>query len=492
MGGVLHSSCTSILGFVAVFFMFSTDGKKAWANPDETSEKQPSEAESDSKELEESESRLSDKPIELQPIPEAPHLLIEWPDKFLKLGELNRGVELPTGAIWRPSLWMWGTYRTAVQIFNNRRGRPSEVSEWAQRLDVFWQLNLSGTERLVLGLRPFDEEHRAGPRDYTSYDIREDDFNDAWNADISTFFFEGDIGEIFPSLDPADTGFLDFGFSVGRQPLTIQDGLLIAETSIEAATLTRNTLFGGGILNLRATGMVAWDEINRNDNTLDHDTNLIGLFTETDLSFATVNVDVVYVDSNTDQDRSFHLGASSIQRIHAFDHTFNTSFHVLGSIPTDGDPSPVAENGVLLFSQISHTPHHTHDLAYLNAFWAIDDFTSASRSPDFGGPLGLTGITFAAAGLGRFGAPLSNQASQAFGGGVGYQFVFDDTRQQLIVELGARKDTNRIDEGEAALAARYQVALWQHFILRLDGFVGAREGVDDPTGGARAEILVKF
>ena len=489
--GVIRSKFSIILCFI-VLEADAPGLRFCLAAPEEAV---PSETRDEESNLGESESRLSDIPIGLQPIPEAPRLLIEWPDPFLKVGELNRGLELPTGAVWRPSLLFWGTYRTALQIFNNQRGRQSERSEWAQRLDLFGQLNLSGTERLVIGVNPFREERRTGPNraEFVSYDFRNDDFVDAWNGDVLTLFFEGDFGELFPSLDSDDTSYLDIGFSVGRQPLSIQDGLLINETSIEAATITRNTLYGNGLLNLRVTGMVAWDEINRNDNRFDSSANLFGLFTETDLSFATVNVDAAYVDADSDTGSSLHLGASSIQRIHLFGYSFNTSFHGLGSILTDHDnPNPAVDEGALLFSQISTTPHHTVDLLYMNTFWAIDNFTSAARGPGFGGPLGQAGITFASVGLGRYLAPLSNQASRAFGGAIGYQFIFDETRKQLIVELGGRKDTNEINEGEFVVASRYQQALWQHLIFRVEGFVGAREGVDDLLGGARSELLIKF
>ena len=59
-----------------------------------------------------------------------------------------------------------------------------------------------------------------------------------------TLFFEGDFGEIFPGLDPYDTKLLDYGFSVGRQPVLIQDGLLINANRLDAVTVTRNTLNG--------------------------------------------------------------------------------------------------------------------------------------------------------------------------------------------------------------------------------------------------------
>ncbi|MDA7528148.1 hypothetical protein N8590_04095, partial [bacterium] len=107
-----------------------------------------------------------------------------------------------------------------------------------------------------------------------------------------------------------------------------------------------------------------------------------------------------------------------------------------------------------------------------------------------GGPLGQTGILFAAAGLGRFGAPLSNQASDVAGGSLGYQLFFNHTKQQVIFEVGGRESTNG---GDGALGAgtRFQRALNQHWILVIDGFVSKQES-RDVIPGARIEVLAKF
>ena len=67
------------------------------------------------------------------------------------------------------------------------------------------------------------------------------------------------VGEIFPCLDLLDQRGLDFGFSVGRMPLSAQQGLLINEDLVDAVTLTKNTISGNGILNLRVTGVYAWN-----------------------------------------------------------------------------------------------------------------------------------------------------------------------------------------------------------------------------------------
>ncbi|MCZ6676342.1 MAG: hypothetical protein O7E52_03725 [Candidatus Poribacteria bacterium] len=97
----------------------------------------------------------------------------------------------------------------------------------------------------------------------------------------------------------------------------------------------------------------------------------------------------------------------------------NTSFRVNASIPIK-DETEAAGRGALLLSELSWTPGRSdNNFVYINGFWGIGQFSSAMRGPSAGGPLGRTGILFEAVGLGRYKSPLSNQASDVAGGGIG-------------------------------------------------------------------------
>ncbi len=435
----------------------------------------------------EPESPLEEHAIGLQPLPDRPALAVEVNEAFLGPGFLEQGIELPTGAVWRPSFWVFGTARTGISYLDNHAG--NKFAEWSNRVDLFGQLNLSGTERLLVGLRPVDQEQN-NRRTFSSYGFDSGDWIDGANGDIQTLFFEGDVGEIFPNLDPHDFATFDVGFSVGRQPMLFQQGLLINEDRLDALTVTRNTLVGNGNLNMRVTKVFAWKEINRNNNMPDPNAQLVGLFTESDFATSTVNADIAYLDSKSGMGSMVAVGLSAIQRLHGFHNTYNTSFHVLSSFPTQGE-TVASGKGTLLFSQMSWVPHHSDDLIYLNGFWAIDQFTSPARGPLMGGPLGQTGILFASPELGRFGAPLSNQSSAVAGGSIGYQLFFDGTEQQVIFELGGRKDTNGIDDGAVGFGMRHQRKLDQHWVMLVDGFATKREG-RDVAPGVRFELLAKF
>ncbi len=431
-------------------------------------------------------SRISDDVVsEIKPddIPQRPKLLLEWGNPFLGSGPIEPGFEIPGGAVLQPSLWVFGTYRSAVQMFNSGTG-GANLSEWANRLDLYANLQLSGTERVLLGVRPFDE---AGT--FSGYQFGPDGTDgtvNGFNFDVTTLFFEGDIGEMIPDADPHDSASLDWGISVGRQPLFYQEGMLIDEDIIDAVGITRNTLLVPGGSDLQLSFVYGWGKINRNDNAQLSGQHLFGLFSAWDFPKTTINADLVYVyDDNGDTDGIF-FGLSGVQRL----GHFNTSFRVLGSHAIQQQSLAVSD-GYLLFAELSWTPPWVEDIAYINAYWGIDDFASAARGAASGGPLGRVGILFAAVGLGRYGAPLGNRPNDSVGGAIGRQWFFDDTRKQVVLELGGRYSTKGTGLTAGALGARYQQAMGQHWVLQLDVF-GSLVHDGDEGYGARAEIRFEF
>jgi len=343
-------------------------------------------------------SRLTDEliPLQVEGVPERPKFLLELGNPYLGTGRIKPGFELPTGAVWQPSFILFGTLRTAVQTFHDG---SAERTEWANRLDLFGNLQLSGSERVVIGLRNLDRNGR-----FTSYVFEpelDDPFVDELNSDIQALFFEGDFGEIFPNLDREDFGRTDIGFSIGRQPLFFQEGMLIND-SVDGIGLTRNTLLPRNTSNFRLTFFVGLDNIDRSQLE-DESATLLALLTSTDVRRSTIDVDLTWVGGDELTGDQFAVGISAVQRLGAT----NSSFRLLSSF-AGGEETPFATDGILLFSELSWTPTRTHDLFYVNTFAAFDQFSPAVSGPAVGGPLGRAGITFAAVGLGSYGAPLSS------------------------------------------------------------------------------------
>jgi len=111
-------------------------------------------------------SRLTDEhiPLQLEGFPQRPRPILEIGENFLGTGTLNQGIKLPTGAVWQPYFMVFGTYRSGLQTFDNGH---DQVSEWANRFDLFGNLYLTFTERILIGFRPFDQNGR-----FTSYFLR--------------------------------------------------------------------------------------------------------------------------------------------------------------------------------------------------------------------------------------------------------------------------------------------------------------------------------
>ncbi|RMH21288.1 MAG: hypothetical protein D6696_06115 [Acidobacteria bacterium] len=456
-------------------------------------------------------SRLSDValPLQLEGFPERPKPLLELGEPFLGTGTLHPGLKLPTGAVWQPSLLLFGTLRSALQSFDGRRlpaaapaGADSRISEWASRLDLFFNLQLSGSERLVVGLRSLDQDGR-----FTTFFFEHPDpaldgsFEDELDLRIETVFFEGDFGEIFPRLDRGDFRSFDLGFAAGRQPLVFQEGMLIQD-AVDAVGVTRNSLQPRGTSNLRATFLYGWGGVNRGGrdatlaagplsgtNPVDRRAELFAVLTSTDLRRSTVDVDVAFVRSGDPRGGDLLVaGISAVQRLGAT----NASLRLLRSAARGGETA-FATDGTLVFSELSWTPHHTHDLLYLTTFVADGEFSSAARGPAAGGPLGRAGINFAAVGLGSYGAPLSSRAHDVAGGAIGYQKFFAGSRKQLIVEAAGRFATGAGAGDAFAVTARYQSAIGRRLVVVTDGFAGRRDGAGRGTiYGGRLELLLKF
>ena len=414
----------------------------------------------------EADSRISDRvlPLQIDSIPKRPAPLLELGPAFLGTGPINEGVHLPSGAVWQPSLVVWGINRSAVQTFDDSERR---LIEWTNRFDLFANLYLTATERVLLGLRPLDRRGR-----FTRYTFEnsldetlseEGDFEDEFNFDIESLFFEGDFGELFPLLDPLDRRGLDINIAVGRQPINLQDGVLISD-SLDALGLSKINLKPTWAVNYRSTLLWAWDEVSRNNLPSDDRGAMLFAFSnEIDWRISTLEADLIFIEASQETGDGFYAGLGVTQRL---GHV-NTSFRVLGSLGL-GMETEHADEGVLFFSELSFTPEASHDFVYLNGFWGLNSFRSASRGPSAGGPLGAVGVHFASVGLGRYAEALDSQADDVFGAALGYQKFFNQERTQVLLELAMRYATEEVGQRALAFGPSFQQAIGRRSVLRLD------------------------
>ena len=455
---------------------------------------------------------------QVRPFPKRPRTLHFFGDEFLNHGNIQPGIKIPTGAVWQPSLFAYGTLRTAWQYEQTGNQLPpitdvagppisrgeATVEELVQRLDLFFNLALTPTERIVLAFRPFDHNGNFnGYRWQVPNLVNKDDWYLRGDLDIDQFFFEGDLGEIFPGLDPKDTGAADIGFSIGRQPLSFQEGIMINDR-IDAVGLTRNNLHWGNATNTRLTGVWAWDELHRGvgaQNRRRQEAKLFALFTSTDFADTTMDFDLAFVNDGVSRVRLnnntiqleggdlFNVGLSFVQRI---GHV-STAFRFNHSKRVSGEDTIHSSSGSVFMAETSYTMPHSYDLVYANLFVNVDQYQSVARDPSVGGPLGRLGVLFASPGIGFIGAPIENTTDHdSFGAAIGYQKFFDETRKQVLIEVGGRDDFDDSDNrGRLGVLARYQQAIGTHYVWRVDGYYVSREGLDDKRG-IRTEFVVQF
>jgi hypothetical protein len=427
--------------------------------------------------------------LDVEHYPKRPKPILEIGPRFLGIGNLPRGWELPGGAVWTPQLIGFGTMSSGLQgVQNQATGFRTE--EWANRLDLFANLQLSGTERLLVGFRPLDNDTGASGYNFSNGVVNRQD--NRLNRQLRTLFFQGDVGEIFPHLDHADKGSWDIGFAVGRQPLNFQDGMLINDAA-DSVGVTRNTIIPHGGTNLQITGLYGWQGLHGSNNAARANVEVFGAVTTADIGRSSFNGEFFFVHDRAGQDDGAYWAVSRTRR---FGH-LNTTMRVLGSYALHAavrPTVPIVDTGHLMFAEFSRTPAWTHDLFYVNMFAAVGDFTSVSRAPGTGGPLGRAGILFASSPFGRYPAPISNRARNAAGGAVGYQKLFDAFgRKQLVLEADARVSRERTQETAVAGGARYQQAFGRHLVVQFDGFAKHAQFVARRVGlGLRIESRIEF
>ncbi|MBT3910888.1 MAG: hypothetical protein HOF27_14620 [Rhodospirillaceae bacterium] len=422
-------------------------------------------------------------------LPERPALMLEFPSvekggAFLGVGNLGKGFKVPLiGAVWQPRLWGYMISRTAFQSFKGASPTSVRETEIANRTDLYANLQLTGTEKILLGLRPFDNNE---PGRFTKYVFEgtDEDFKNELNLDVESLFFEGDLGSLFPVFDKAGIKPIDFGFTVGRQNVFYQKGMLISDT-VDMVGLVRNNMYMEGAPNLRIAGMYSWNRLDNGGGT-DTDPEMFGLFTAVDFANNTVNVDAIYVnDDGSANADGFYLGLSSIQRIKGI----STAFRINSSV---GKPEGTTGDGSLISAEISHIVPGSDDIWYVNPYVALGNFTQAGREAINGGPLGNLGILFASPNLSRYGAEISPFVNDVAGFAMGYQAFWDDHHRNMILEFANKIDYDGRGFDSYGLGFQVQQKVGQYVQLTFEGYAVKNTDDQDDNVGGRFEVQVVY
>jgi len=358
-------------------------------------------------------------------------------------------------------------------------------------MDLFANLQLTGTERIVFGISPLHDGNRFTRYTFTPQQQRGG--KSVLGAPITTLFAEFELGELFPGLDPLDKSRFDIGFAVGRQLMEFQDGMLLNDI-MDSVGVVQNNINFLNTINTRVTGLFAWNDVNRGNNSRDTSAQLYGLFSSFDWPDTSIDFDVVFVASprqvvSNQFGNSVHAGIAATQRIGGV----STVARLLGSWEFNTNNSPTPQNGLLAYLETSTSFHGKPHIFYANGFVGVGRYASAARAGGTGGPLGRTGLLFSGLGLGNFNAPLNNRGQDSVGAAIGYQMFFKGITRQLAFELGGVKDIGGGNKTSGfGIGTRYSHKLFRRVISQSDAYLVKNDAVTGIAYGIRTEIRVLF
>ncbi len=426
----------------------------------------------------------------------APRPLIEWGRPLYDRGPFDPsgtwlGEKNPTAQ----HFMAYGDLRAAAAW--NDDGVPvggeTEQSTVAVRLNLELDWKLTATERFHVFVRPFDEDGQ-----FLRYDLggKNEGFEESFDFDVETAFFEGELGPIVAGLTGEENA-IDLPFAVGLVPLLTQNGtwLLDAFTGF-AFTLPAKSSRRLDVSNFDLTFFAGFDRVTTAAVAGDDGSSLYGFAGFAEAGEGYWEFGYGFLDAD-DSDLSYHNATVAFSR--RYGGKLSNSVRLVGNFGQPGQGGIKTADGLLVLVESSFiTSKPQTFVPYLNLFAGFDTPQALARAAGTGGVLANTGINFESDGLTGF-PTLDDSGHDAWGGAFGLQNLFNLDRQ-LVFEVAAVAFTGDREAlgHQVALGARYQQPISSAWIVRADLMHAWRDGgalppgVDDSFFGARLEIRRKF
>ena len=156
-----------------------------------------------------------------------------------------------------PGLAVYGDWRTAV-AYNGNNGK--DIAQIATRLNLDVDLKLTGTERIHAFFTPLQENNKFNRFEFGGGD-GDQRFNDEFDFNPQTLFFEGDFGSLYSGASGQEASF-DLPFTVGLFPLFLQNGIWANDAILGAAvSLPAKNSAALGLANFDVTFFAAFDNV---------------------------------------------------------------------------------------------------------------------------------------------------------------------------------------------------------------------------------------
>ena len=177
-----------------------------------------------------------------------------------------------------PGLAVYGDWRTAV-AYNNNNGK--DIAQIATRLNLDVDFKITGTERIHAFFTPLQSNNKFTRFEFGGGDANEK-FNDEFDANPQTLFFEGDFGSLYSGFSGKEASF-DLPFTVGLFPLFLQNGIWANDAILGGAvSVPAKNSAALGLSNFDITFFAAFDNVDNAslvgaDGKVDnHSANLYG------------------------------------------------------------------------------------------------------------------------------------------------------------------------------------------------------------------------
>ncbi len=388
----------------------------------------------------------------------------------------------------RPELYVYGDYRTAVSAGRNAVGR---TDNWANRLNLDVDLQITDTERFHAFVGPLDEGNQFTRLELVEGDLR---YRQAIDFTPATAFFEGDLG-VFLGTAFDRTSPFELPFTMGLVPLLFQNGIWMEDAVTGAAfalPARHSRLLNWS--NYDATFFAVFDQLNSVAfGANEHAAQAFGTAWFIEAYGGYIESGYAYVRDRNRSELSYHNITTSFTRRY-FDRISN-SVRVIVNTGQDLPSADRTADGVLLLVENSWiTQWPLTVVPYANFFVGWDRPQSVGRAAVSGQILRNTGINFDTDGLNGF-ATLDASGNGTAGCSLGIDLIGDCLDRQLLVEfayLTPNGSSNAAVPGDQyAIGSRYQFPISNWSLLRFDNMYGWRQGLED-VYGTRMEYRWKF
>lgn len=387
-----------------------------------------------------------------------------------------------------PQVLLFGDFRTAIASNNNNLARENLI---ASRLNLELDARITSTERFHTSFQPMNKG-----QDFTRYEwnSQSSEFEEAFNIEPFTGFFEGDLGAMVGGATGSVLPF-DAPIAIGFMPLVFQNGIWLEDNTIgAAATIPARNSSLLDISNFDITFFYLFDDVTspafQGDNNAGKAYGVAGFYEMLD---GYIELDYAFLEDRTALDRSYHnLAAAYTRRYFSF---LSNSLRAIYNFGQDPNGIDQTADGVLLLNEnslITADPYLF--VPYYNSFIGFGRVQSVARNAAAGGILRNTGILFETDNLTNY-PTLDPTGVNTYGGALGINIIPATINRQLVLEyayVGLMDSNDRNIRGsEHGVGARYQQNLTNAWLLRADAMYGFRAN-DNDLSGARMELRYKF